>query len=74
MSSTLEAIEADALELTTEERERLVGRLVASVDMDPEVEEAWAAEVERRQALIDDGSAVWVSGPEVLARPRARLS
>ncbi len=73
MSSTLEAIEADALELTTEERERLVGRLVASLEMDPEVEEAWAAEVERRQAKIEDGSAAWMSGPEVLARLKNEL-
>ncbi len=48
MSSQLEAVEAWALKLTAEERAQLADRLIASLFEDHEVEEAWAAEVERR--------------------------
>jgi hypothetical protein len=44
MSSILERLEAEALQLSLEERARLVEKLIASLDVDPEVEEAWAAE------------------------------
>jgi putative addiction module component (TIGR02574 family) len=56
MSSTVEALEAEALRLSAAERARLVERLIASLDIDPEVEEAWAAEVERRNAEIESGA------------------
>ena len=48
MSNALEALIAQALKLTPEERVRLANRLIASVFEDHEVEEAWAVEVERR--------------------------
>jgi len=38
------------------ERARLDDRAVASLDADPEVEEAEAAEVERRQSDIEKGN------------------
>ena len=53
MSVSVEALEAEALRLPPGERARLIERLIASLDVDPEIEEAWAAEVERRQAQID---------------------
>lgn len=56
MSSKVEALEAEALRLSAAERARLVERLIASLDIDPEVEEAWAAEVERRNAEIESGA------------------
>ena len=52
---TVETLEAAALHLSPGERARLVERLIATLDADPEVEEAWAAEVERRQAEIESG-------------------
>jgi hypothetical protein len=45
---TVETLEAAALQLTPADRARLVERLIATLDADPEVEEAWASEVERR--------------------------
>ena len=51
-SETLETLEAAALQLTRADRARLVDRLIAILDADPDVEEAWAAEVERRQAEL----------------------
>jgi putative addiction module component (TIGR02574 family) len=70
---TLEALEAEALHLPPGERARLVERLIASLDADPEVEEAWAAEVERRQAQIDNGEVSLLTGPETLARLKAEF-
>ena len=42
-SETVETLEAAALQLTPGERARLIDRLIATVDADPEMEEAWAA-------------------------------
>jgi len=73
MPTTLEVLEAEALQLSAAERARLVERLIASLDADPEVEEAWAAEVERRNAEIEAGTVSMVPGPEALARLRAEF-
>lgn len=73
MSSTVEVLEAEALQLSAAERARLVERLIASLDIDPDVEEAWAAEVERRNAEIESGAVSLISGPEALARLRAEF-
>lgn len=73
MSSTLEAIEAEALQLSAAERARLVERLIATLDTDPEVEEAWAAEVERRNAEIESGAVSLIPGPEALASLKAEF-
>jgi putative addiction module component (TIGR02574 family) len=73
MSSTVEALEAEALQLSAAERARLVERLIASLDADPEVEEAWAVEVERRNAEIESGTVSLISGPEALAKLKAEF-
>ena len=73
MSTTVEALEAEALQLSAAERARLVERLIASLDIDPEVEEAWAAEVERRNAEIESGAVALISGPEALAKLKAEF-
>ena len=73
MSSTLEALEAEAMQLSASDRARLVDRLIASLDIDPEIEEAWAAEVERRNAEIESGVVSLMSGPEALAKLKAEF-
>jgi len=72
MSPILEAVEAAALQLAPAERAKLVERLIASLDADPAVEEAWAAEVERRNAEIESGAATPLPGPETLAALKER--
>ena len=67
-SETVETLEAAALQLTPADRARLVDRLIANLDVNAEVEEAWAAEVERRQSEIEDGTVFRVPGPETLAK------
>ena len=73
MASTLEAIEAEALQLPPTERARLVERLITSLDIDPDIEEAWAAEVERRNAQIEQGEVSLLPGAETLAKLRSEF-
>ena len=70
-SETVETLEAAALQLTSADRARLVERLIATLDADRDVEEAWAAEVERRQTGMENGSVTLLSGPESLAELKA---
>ena len=67
-SETVETLEAAALQLTPAERASLVDRLIATLDVDPEVEEAWALEVERRQSEIENGTVSLLPGAETLAK------
>ena len=73
MSSQLEAVEAQALKLTAEERAELADRLIASLFEDSEIEEAWAVEVERRIAEIESGRAQTIPAAEAIARARAAI-
>lgn len=72
-SETVETVEAAALQLTPAERARLVDRLIATLDADPDVEEAWAAEVERRQAEIENGTVSLLAGQEALTNLKAEF-
>ena len=71
MGSTVETLEAEALRPTPPDRARLVERLIASLDAVPEVEQAWVAEVERRQAEIESEAVSLLAGPEALAKLRS---
>ena len=73
MNLTVETLEAEALRLSNQERARLVERLIASLDTDSEIEDAWAAEVERRNAEIESGAVSLISGPEALDRLKAEF-
>jgi len=74
MPTVLEVVEAQALELEPSDRARLINRLISSLDIDPEVEDAWAAEVERRHAEIESGRSSWLAGPETLAKLKREFS
>ena len=74
MRTVLEVVEAQALQLEPSDRARLINRLISSLDIDPEVEDAWAAEVERRHADIESGNSSWLSGPDTLAKLRREFS
>jgi putative addiction module component (TIGR02574 family) len=66
-------LEAAALTLPRRDRARLAQRLLESLDEDSEVEQAWAAEVERRLDEHDRGQVQAIPGEEVFAKARARL-
>ena len=72
-SETVETLEVLALQLTPADRARVVDRLIATLDADPEVEEAWAAEIERRQSEIENGTVSLLPGPETLAKLKAEF-
>jgi putative addiction module component (TIGR02574 family) len=73
MSSTVEALEAEALLLSAPERARLIERLIASLDADPAIEEACAAEGERRNAEIERGAVTLIPGAEALDKLKAEF-
>lgn len=73
MSTNLEVLEAEVLQLAATERSHLLERLIASLDTDPEVEAAWEKEADRRESEIESGSISAISGVEAIARLRARL-
>jgi len=74
MTTNLETLEAEALKLSPADRSHLLERLIVSLDTDPEVEAAWAKEVDRRQAELDAGTVAAVSGEDAVARLRARFA
>ena len=73
MSTTLETLEAEILKLARADRSHLLERLIASLESDPEIEDAWEREADRREAELESGSVTVVPGPEAVARLRARL-
>ena len=73
METELEKVEAEALKLTPSERAALAQRLLASLEEDAEIEEAWAVEVERRIAEVESGAVQLIPIEEALARVRAAL-
>ncbi|MDP2786793.1 MAG: addiction module protein [Pseudomonadota bacterium] len=74
MSANLEVLEAEILQLAPIDRSHLLERLIASLDSNNEDEAAWEREADRREAELETGSAVAVSGLEAIARLRARLT
>ena len=73
MSSQLEKLQAQALQLPPEERSQLADRLITSLFEDHEIEAAWAEEVERRIADIESGRSKLVPVAEAIARVRTSL-
>ena len=74
MSTKLEVLEAEALKLPPADRSHLLGRLIESLDADPEVEAAWELEADRREADLQSGCATEVSAQEAMQRLRSRLA
>ena len=73
VNTNLEVLEAEVLQLAPVERSHLLERLIASLDSDPEVEEAWEREADRREAELESGLIAAVPGQEAVARLRAKL-
>lgn len=73
VNTPLEALEAEVLKLASADRSHLLERLIANLDSDPEVEEAWEQETDRREAQLESGAVTAVPGVEAIARLRARL-
>jgi hypothetical protein len=74
MGMSLEVLEAEALQLSAADRSHLLELLVASLDADPEVEQAWEQVADQREAELDSDSVSRIDGSLVVARLRAQLS
>jgi len=75
MSITLSELKEKASQLSETERAELALSLIESLDglPDPDVEEAWRLEIERRVGQIERGEVQLIPGNEVFARLRRRL-
>lgn len=73
MPTLIEVLEAEVLGLPAADRSRLLERLIASLDADPEIQKAWVQEAERRDVEVDAGTADLVPGEQVLSRLRSEL-
>ena len=73
MHTTLEALEAEAPNLPLVDRSHLLDRLIARLDTDAAVEEAWMAEARRRDEAIESGAVELIPSHIAMASLRARL-
>ena len=74
MGNRLEMLEAEAMKLTSGERAAFAQLLLASLDDDSDIEEAWAVEIERRMADVESGAIQVIPMPQALAQVRASLT
>lgn len=76
MGLPLKQLEAEALELSSQERAQLAHRLLVSLDEDvddpAEVDRAWEEEIRRRLSEVDAGTAELVPAEQVFSELRAR--
>jgi putative addiction module component (TIGR02574 family) len=73
MGNQLELLEAEALKLSAAERAAFAQLLLASLDEDAEIEDAWALETERRMTEIENGTTRVIPLADALAQVRAAL-
>ena len=75
MSDILAELKEKASQLSDAERAELALALIESLDgpADPDVEEAWRVEIERRIGQMERGEVQLIPGDEVFAKLRRRL-
>ena len=73
MQSQFELLAAEALKLTSDEREAFLQLLTASLDEDVVAEDVLATEIERRIADVESGATHVIAVDEALALVRAGL-
>lgn len=73
MSLPVEVLAREVLQLPPADRERLLSQIISSLDADQARDARWQAVAAERDAQADRDPDSLVSGPEALARLRARL-
>lgn len=73
MTTTLEALQAEASRLSPADRARLLDRLIASLDVDAGAEAAWDELADQREQEFAVGVAAAVPLEVVIARLEARF-
>lgn len=74
MPMTLEALETEVFRLSPTDRSRLLEHLIASLDVDEEMEAAWDAVAEQREVEIESGAAALVPFEAAIARLETRFA
>ena len=74
ITTPLEEIEAQALQLPASDRSHLAESLLASLSEDDEILAAWVEEAERRADAHDRGEIETIDFDEAIARARARIA
>ena len=73
MSTSLEAIQAEVSRLSPADRSRLLEHLIVSLEVDDEVEAAWEAVADEREADLESGKVRPVAFEDAIARLEARF-
>jgi len=73
MATSVEALEAEVLRLSPADRARLLTRLISSLDTDAEIEAAWDAIADAREAELDSGKVESVPFEDAVTRLEARF-
>ena len=73
MATPIEELEAKVLNLPAADRSHLLDKLLASLDQDHSIEDAWQTEAKRRNDEIESGAVLADSGAAVIQRLRAGL-
>lgn len=73
MITSLETVEAAAMQLSAEERAELIERLIDTVLPAPPLHPAWEAEIARRVAEMDAGLVEGIPAEKVFAKMRALI-
>ncbi len=73
MTNALEVLEAQALKLSAADRSRLLERLLASLDVDPDIEAAWDEVADARDAQLEAAQVTAVPLDEAIARLETRF-
>ena len=73
MTSSIDELESQALQLSPQDRVSLADRLLASVSADGDVDDAWSREAERRLAELENGSVAAVPLEATIARARVAI-
>ena len=73
MSTSLEALQAEVSRLSPTDRSRLLEHLIASLEVDDEVEAAWEAVADEREADLEAGRVHPVAFEDAISRLEARF-
>jgi len=73
MTIPVDVLAQQLLQLSAQDRARLLDQVISSLDADRERDARWNALAAQRDAEADADPSVLVSGPEAIARVRASL-
>ena len=76
MTALAEKVYEEALDLPTDDRLKLIDRLLHSTNLpiQVDIDKAWSKEVQCRSAKLENGTAKLVPGEEVFAKIRSRVA